>query len=83
MVCFPSQEGRASIQIYLSSGRTQTHKLSGREAVEDAEALQQPDLGSNSNSAASLPSVSRLQSLKASVHFSVNGDAKSTLCYPG
>ena len=40
MICFQSQKGRASIQKYLCSSGTQTHKLSGRKAIEDKGALE-------------------------------------------
>lgn len=40
MIYFENQEGKASIQKYLCPSRTRPHKLSGREAVKDVEALE-------------------------------------------
>lgn len=40
MIYFENQERKASIQKYLCPSRTKPHKLSGREAVNDTEALE-------------------------------------------
>lgn len=67
----------------ICSGRTQTHKLSGREAEEDTEALQTARPGLQSQLCCQ-PSIREHVSLSEPLFTSLwNGDAKSTLCYPG